>query len=253
MKIMVCIKHAMTVGEDIEFPPGGDDVDANLLEGALNEWDAAALEEAVLIRERQAAGAQVVAVTVGTPVSDPSLRECLARGADHAIRVEGLERRDPIAVAYALGEVARQIQPDVIFCGVQSSDWAQAVTGSAIAGFLDWPLVAVVRELRIDLATRCAVATRELEGGRLDVVEADVPAVFTIQTGINSPRYATLRAIKQAEKRELQVLGSGNPPAFGQFERRMFVPERGEGAKMLGSRAAEVATQVVEIIKGALK
>ena len=253
MKIMVCVKHAMTVGDDIEFSPDGGDVAAELLEGALNEWDSAALEEAVLIKERQVPDAEVIAVSVGGDGVEASLRECLARGADHAIRVDGLERQDPIALAGALADVARQLQPDLVFCGVQSSDWAQAATGSAIAGFLDWPLVAVVRELRYDPQARSARATRELEGGRLDVVETDMPAVLTIQTGINAPRYATLRAIKQAERRELQVLAAPASPPFGQCERRMYVPTKGAGAQMLGTDAAQVAAKVVEIIKGALK
>lgn len=253
MKILVCIKHAMTVGDDIDFAPDGSDVDARLLEGSLNEWDAAALEEAVLIKEKQVPEARVIAVTVGAEHVEASLRQCLARGADHAMRVDGLDRHDPIAVAGALSDVARQVQPDLIFCGVQSSDWAQAATGSAIAGFLDWPLVAVVRELRCDPQARSARATRELEGGRLDVVETDLPAVLTIQTGINAPRYATLRAIKQAEKRELQVLAASPAPAFGQCDRRMYVPAKGAGAQMLGTDPAQVAARVVEIIKGALK
>jgi electron transfer flavoprotein beta subunit len=253
MKIMVCIKHAMTVGDDIDFAPDGGDVDPALLEGSLNEWDAAALEEAVLIREKQAPEAQVIAVTVGAEPVEASLRQCLARGADHAMRVDGLNRQDPIAVASALGDVARQLQPDLIFCGVQSSDWAQAATGSAIAGFLDWPLVAVVRELRLDPQTRSARATRELEGGRLDVVESDLPAVLSIQTGINAPRYATLRAIKQAERRELQVIPAPPAPEFGHCDRRMYLPSKGAGAQMLGTDPAQVAAKVVEIIKGALK
>jgi electron transfer flavoprotein beta subunit len=93
---------------------------------------------------------------------------------------------------------------------------------------------------------------RELEGGLVDVVEVDTPAVLTIQTGINQPRYANLRAIKQAEQVEIAVRPAADGPA-GLHVRRMFVSSHGEGAEMLGTEPAEVARRIAEIVKEKLQ
>ena len=112
--------------------------------------------------------------------------------------------RDPFSVARALAEVVAAEIADLVLCGVQSSDAVQASTGMALAELLGLPRVAVVTRLDYDGAGT-AVVDRELEGGLVDRVEVDTPAVLTIQTGINEPRYANLRAIKQAEQVEIDV------------------------------------------------
>ena len=94
---------------------------------------------------------------------------------------------------------------------------------------------------------------RELEGGLVDVVEVDTPAVLTIQTGINEPRYATLRAIKQAEEKEIEVRQPGEVGAAAYRVRRMFVPPKGEGAEMLNGGAEQVAQRIKEIVQERLK
>jgi len=97
-----------------------------------------------------------------------------------------------------------------------------------------------------------ATVDRELEGGLVDVVEVDTPALLTIQTGINQPRYANLRAIKQAEQQEIAVVGADvGEPAYR--VRRMFSPLRGAGAELLEGNAAQVAQQIAELLKERLK
>jgi electron transfer flavoprotein beta subunit len=142
--------------------------------------------------------------------------------------------------------VVRAESPDLVLCGVQSSDAVQAATGAALAELLDLPRVAVVTKL--ELGDGSAIVHRELEGGLVDVVEVDTPAVLTIQTGINEPRYATLRAIKQAEQKEIEVREPGElgPPAAR--VRRMYVPPKGEGAEMLDGDAASIAARIKELI-----
>jgi electron transfer flavoprotein beta subunit len=94
---------------------------------------------------------------------------------------------------------------------------------------------------------------RELEGGLVDVIEVDTPALFTIQTGINEPRYATLRAIKQAEEKEIEVRQPDDlgEPAYS--VRKMFVPPKGEGAEMLNGSPAAVAERIKEIVQDRMK
>ena len=246
MKIVVCVKQVLQLGDEVEFTDDGLEVDPDYLDPALNEWDSFATEEALQLKERL--GGEVVIVTCGDRGAEAALRRCLAMGADRAIRVEGAGR-DPIAVARALADVVRGESPDLVLCGVQSSDSVQAATGTALAELVDLPRVAVVVKLDYDEGAGTAIVDRELEGGLLDRVEVDVPAVLTIQTGINQPRYANLRAIKQAEQVEVDVrqAAAGGEPAFR--VRRMFVPPKGEGAEMLGRDPAEVARRIAEIVK----
>jgi electron transfer flavoprotein beta subunit len=245
MKVVVCVKQVATLGDEVEFTDDERDVDPDFLDYALNEWDTYATEEALKLTE--ASGGEVVVVSVGPEDIEDCMRRCLAMGADRGIRVESEEKLDPIQVARALAEVVQAESPDLVFTGVQSADAVQAATGTALAELLDLPRVAVVT--KIELGEGKATVNRELEGGLVDVVEVDTPALLTIQTGINEPRYATLRAIKQAEEKEIEVRQPGDlgEPAYS--VRKMFVPPKGEGAEMLDGSAADVAQRIKEIVE----
>jgi electron transfer flavoprotein beta subunit len=193
----------------------------------------------------------VVVVSVGPEDVEEALRRCLAMGADRGIRVEAEERLDPIRVARALAEVVGAESADLVFTGVQSADSVQAATGTALAELLGLPRVAVVT--KIELADGKATVNRELEGGLVDVVEVDTPALLTIQTGINEPRYATLRAIKQAEEKEIEVRQPTDLGEPAYRVRRMLVPPKGEGAEMLNGSPAEVAQKIKEIVVERMK
>jgi electron transfer flavoprotein beta subunit len=211
----------------------------------LNEWDACATEEAIRIRERLGEG-EVVVVTVGDDGADAALRRCLAMGADRAIRVDA-EPLDPVSTARALAGVVAAESPDLVLTGVQSADSVQGSTGAALAELVGLPRVAVVTSLDWS-GSGPATVDRELEGGLVDVVEVDTPALLTVQTGINQPRYANLRAIKQAEQHEIAVVAAAAvEPAYR--VRRMFTPPRGSGAEMLDGGPAQVAQRIVELVK----
>jgi electron transfer flavoprotein beta subunit len=253
VKILVCVKQVAMLGDEIEFADDGRDVDPDFLDYALNEWDAAAVEEALRLREG-AAGGEVVAVTAGAGEEpENALRRALAMGADRAIRVDhatGLG--DPIAVARALAAVVAAEAPDLVLCGVQSADQVQGATGAALAAFADLPCVAVVKGVAYDHDGRRATVDRELEGGLIASTEVATPAVLTIQTGISTPRYATLRAIKQAEQQEIAVApaAAGEPAARLQS---LYEPDRGEGAEMLDGRAPQIAERIVAIVRERLR
>jgi electron transfer flavoprotein beta subunit len=244
MKAVVCVKQVRTLGDEVEFVDSGTDVDPDYFDLALNEWDSYATEEALLLRE--AHGGEVVVLTCGDEKSEAALRRCLAMGADRAIRVEAVEGHDPIRVARALADAVREEQPDLVLCGVQSSDAVQAATGTALAELLGVARVAVVT--KVELTAGGARVHRELEGGLVDVVDVDLPALLTIQTGTNEPRYVNLRAIKQADQVEIPVRQPGGGDAASRV-RRMFVPERGEGAEMLGTDPAEVARRIADLVR----
>ena len=250
VKIVVCVKHVAVLGDEIRFTPDERDVDEDYYDRALNEWDACAAEEALRIRERLGGEGEIVVVAVGGPSADVALQRCLAMGADRAVRI-ATERpiHDPIAIAHALSGTIAPEGPDLVLVGVQSSDSAQGSTGAALAQFLDVSRVAVVKEVGYDHAARRAVVHRELEGGLVDVVEVDAPAVLAIQTGINEPRYPAFRAIKDAERKEIPLVPAADEGVNGYHIRRMFVPPKSEGAEMLDGTPADVARRIAEIVK----
>jgi electron transfer flavoprotein beta subunit len=252
VKVVVCVKQIAVLGDEVEFTEDERDVDPDFLDYALNEWDSYATEEALQLVERAGEG-EVVVVSVGDEDSEDAMRRALAMGAGRGIRVWApeLAGADPIVVARALAEVVREESADLVLCGVQSSDSVQAATGVALAELLDLPRVAVVT--KISLGDGTATVHRELEGGLVDVVEVDTPCVLTIQTGINEPRYATLRAIKQAEQKDIEVREPGDLGEPASRVRRMFVPPKGEGAEMLDGSPSEVARRIKDLVEERLK
>jgi electron transfer flavoprotein beta subunit len=252
VKVVVCVKQVGSLGDEVEFTDDERDVDPDYLDYALNEWDSYATEEALRLRDAAGDG-EVVAVSVGDEDAEDAMRRALAMGADRGIRVwaDELAGADPVTVARALAEVLQAESPDLVLCGVQSSDAVQAATGTALAEVLDLPRVAVVTKLELGSGT--ATVHRELEGGLLDVVEVDLPAVLTIQTGINEPRYATLRAIKQAEEKEIEVREPGDVGTPAARVRRMFVPPKGEGAEILDGDPAAIAGRIKELVEERMK
>ena len=247
MKIIVCVKQAASLGDEVGFTGDGRAVDPDYLDFALNEWDAYATEEALRLREAQ--GGEVVVVTVGDEGSDPAVRRCLAMGADRGVRAwsDGLAGADPIAIAAVLAGVIRDEAPDLVLCGVQSNDEANGAVGSALAAFLDLPCETCVVGLDLD-GSGTARVRRELEGGLIEVREVPVPAVITVQTGINEPRYATFRAIKQADQKELTVREAPVLEAHARIV-RMAEPVREHHADMIGGKAPQVAERIAAILK----
>lgn len=257
MRILVPVKQVARLKEG-HLPDGAGRLDPEALEWSLNEWDGFALEAAQQLFEASGEGeGEVVVVSVGEVAAEEGLRTCLARGANRAIRVweEGLEGVDPLAVARVLAAVAHREQPELILCGAQSSDGASGATGAALAGLLGWARVAVVDGIELD--GEDLTVRRELEGGAIEVLRLSLPALLTIQTGIDQPRQANLRAIKLARSRPLEVLTLGElelssaevSAAAGSRRVRLIEPERSERAEMLEGSPAEIAKRILELTR----
>ena len=258
MKIAVTVKQVAALDDEFELLDDGSGVDPDFLELDLNEWDAFSLEAALQLREAAGDG-EVVVLTVGDDEADEALLGCLARGADRAVRVwdESLKDADPLAVARVLAAAVGREEADLVLCGVQSSDAVNGATGVALAGYLDLPHVAVIKQLDYDAAGSTATVRRELEGGLVEVLRVRTPALLTIQTGINEPRYANLRAIKQAREKPLEVsspeqLGvdaAALAAAAGSRRSTLRPPVRGEGAEMIDGSPSAVAERIVELVR----
>ncbi|MGE3229764.1 MAG: heterodisulfide reductase-related iron-sulfur binding cluster [Hyphomicrobium sp.] len=249
-RILVTIKHVAKLGDEYGFTDDGRDVRREFMEFGLNEWDDAALEEALRCVEKLGDG-EVVAVCVGDADADTSLLKALAKGAHRAVRIwdPSLSNADPITISRAIAGIAKAEDPDLIFTGVQSGDQAHGATGTALARILGLPHAAVVVGFEWDGSGPLQL-TRELEGGLRHSFDLKVPAVVAIQTGINTPRFATMKMVKQAKQKPLVVVdGAGVVDGSGGYlVRRMYVPERTK-AEMLTGSPAEVAKFIANIIR----
>ena len=206
MKVLVTVKEVAEVEDEFEID--GLEIDSRYLDYDLNEWDDYAVEEAVQISEAND-DVEVVTVTIGPERSEETIRMALAKGADRALRVwdddiEAAQFLDVNAKAELLSAVVEEENPDLVLTGVQSGDDAYGGTGVALAERVGYEWAAVVNALDLDEE---AHVHRELEGGIEELTDVELPAVLTIQTGINEPRYASLRGIRQAQRKELDVRG----------------------------------------------
>ena len=250
VRILVTVKHTAVLGDEHSFTADDRDVLPQDLEYTLNEWDDAALECALLEVEALGGG-EVIAVTVGPEDAEASLRKVLAKGANRAVRIwdDSLAGADPIIIARALAGIALAEKPDLILTGVQSSDHAHGATGTALARILDLPHATVVIGMQWDGEKKLSLV-RELDGGTRHQFELPSPAVLGIQTGMHTPRYATMRMIKQAKKKPLEVVdGSGVLDGTGGYAiHRMYVPEQTR-AEMLSGSPEEIATFIARVIR----
>jgi electron transfer flavoprotein beta subunit len=253
VKIAVAVKIAASLDDGATLHDGA--VDPADLEWDVNEWDLYAVETALQLKEAAGEG-EVVLVSVGGEQVSEGLLSCLAMGADRGIHVEVGDEAgalDSIAVARLLAAVIGPESPDIVLSGVQSSDFASAATGTALAALLGLARVAVVRAVRLD--DRALEVDRELEGGLVQRLRVELPAALTIQTGINEPRYATLRSIRRAagKRRDTitpEQLGFDEPAsvAAARIGPMAEPPVRGS-AEMLQGSASDVADAIASIVR----
>lgn len=257
MNIIVCIKRVPdTADADISIGKSGKDIDRSGLAFDLNEWDSYAIEEAILLKEKL--GGTVIVLSLGGEDSNESLRKCLAMGADDAIRLTdpAFAGSDGFATAKVLAEAVRKIPYDLILTGTQAEDDGYGQVGVVMAELLGIPHASLVN--RLEVQEKKIKANRELEGGLEEVVEVDLPALLTIQTGINEPRYVSIMGIRKVAKKEIKTLGAsdlnlkpeevGAPGSDTQLE-KVFLPPVVEGAQLWEGKPEEIARKVFDILK----
>ncbi|ADJ16840.1 electron transfer flavoprotein subunit beta/FixA family protein [Halalkalicoccus jeotgali] len=251
MKILTTVAEVATVEEDFEID--GTAIDERYLEYDLNEWDDYAIEEAVRLTEEGLAD-EVVTVTIGPERVEETIRMALAKGADRAIRVwdSSLEELlDVAAKTEILRAVVAEEKPDLILTGVQTGDAMFGATGVSLAAAVDYSWAAVVNDLEFDGETTSV--HRELEGGVEELTDVETPAVLTIQTGINEPRYASLRGIRQAQSKEIAVEDLADLALDGLDSKlrltEMYEPEVESDATVFEGSAEDTAVQLAGVLR----
>ena len=257
MDVIVCVKHVPETAEaELKIDASGKAVEKTGLVYDINEWDDYALEEAVRIREKQ--GGSVTAITIGPDDSDSTLRKCLARGADKAIRLADpkFEGSDGYAIAKILHSVIKTMQYDLVLTGMQAGDDGSAMVGPILAQLLGIPHATMVKKL--ELGTGTAKANRELEGGLEEQVEVKLPALFSVQTGINEPRYVSIMGIRKAMQKEIKImsladtgLSENDVGLAGSWLKieKLYVPPVEKQAEFLKGTPDEMAAKIAGILK----
>jgi electron transfer flavoprotein beta subunit len=245
MKIAVCIKQVPTR----EWQPRLNDDKTWIREQdvayEMNEPDAYALEESLRLREKH--GGEVVVCSAGPTRVQQVIREALARGADRAIHVEdaALGSADAFAAAAALAPAMAEEQFDLILTGLQSDDQGHAQFGPVLATRLGVPHSTIIMEVQVDSAAKTLRVKRELEGGWFQYVGMPLPALLTIQSGINQLRYATLKGIMAAKKKEIKKVAASAPVASRQRVLGLYAPQKAKQTVMIGGSPAEAAKELI--------
>jgi electron transfer flavoprotein beta subunit len=254
MKILVCMKQVPQKDAPLKLNEGGTWIREDV-SYEVNEPDAYALEEA--LRQKEKNGGEVVVITAGPARAQQVLREALAKGADRAIHLEddqfvGL---DAFNIARAFAAAIKDEQFDLVFTGLQSDDYGYAQTGVILAELLGWPHATII--MHIEKQDSGIKVKRELEAGYFQFVEMPLPAVLTIQSGINKLRYATLIGIKQAKNKPLRKVAwaevasavSGNLLKI----EKLYVPQKSKQTEMLEGTPSEVAKKLVDKLRNEVR
>jgi electron transfer flavoprotein beta subunit len=247
VKIVVCIKQVVTREWQVRVNDAKTWVRDQDASWELNEPDAYALEEALRLKEKH--GGEVVVVSAGPARVVQVIREALARGADRAIHVHAdqLATADASSVAGALAHALAEEKADLILTGLQSDDQGFAQVGVVLAERLGVSHTTIVMEVQVQ-GSELRVK-RELEGGWFQWIAMPLPAVLTIQSGINQLRYATLKGIMAAKKKEIRVVADAPIAASTQRITSIYVPEKAKRTHLIGGTAAEAAKELVLVLR----
>jgi len=213
----------------------------------MNEPDAYALEESLRLREKH--GGEVVVCCAGPARVQQVIREALARGADRAIHVQDdrLAAADAFMTADALAAAMGDEKFDLVLTGLQSDDLGQAQTGVILAERLGSPHSTIIMEVQAE--GDALRVKRELEGGWFQWITMPLPALLTIQSGINQLRYATLKGIMAAKKKEIRVAPSPTAAAKKQTIAALYAPEKSKKTQMIAGSPAEAAKELVRRLR----
>jgi electron transfer flavoprotein beta subunit len=250
MKIIVCIKEVPVRDSQLRVDSGGSWIEDGDLSYEINEPDAYALEEALRLKEKH--GGEVIAVCVGAARASQTIREALAKGADRALHIEeeSLAGWDTLGLARLLAKAIAPEKPDLVLTGLQSDDLGYGQTGVVLAEVLGIPHATII--MAVEVLNGSVKVKRELESGWFQNIQMPLPALLTIQSGINKLRYATLMGIKKAKTKEIKKLATGAlgvAPSPTSTIQRIYFPQKAKQTQLLEGSPREAAAKLVEKLK----
>ena len=248
LKIIVCIKQVPA--KDAPLTIAGNWIKEADIGFEMNEPDSYALEEALRLKEKH--GGEVIALSMGPERVKQTIKEALAKGADRGMHVfdDNFAQLDPLATAKALAAAIEKEKTDLVLTGLQSDDHGFGQTGVLLAALLNLPHATII--MQIDVADGKMKLKRELEAGWFQWIECPLPAVLSIQSGINKVRYATLKGIMGAKKKKIAVItreSIGPASAPTQKIEKIYVPVKTKKTEYLTGTPNEIATKLVEKLK----
>jgi electron transfer flavoprotein beta subunit len=250
MKIIVAIKQVPVRDSQLRVDANGRWIQEADLSFEINEPDAYALEEALQLKEKH--GGEVIALCAGPARAAQTIREALAKGADRAIHIEeeNLNTLDTLGVAKLLAGAVKTENPDLILTGLQSDDLGYGQTGVVLAELLG--IVSSTIIMQVEVQGPSIRVKRELEDGWFQHITMPLPAVLTIQSGINKLRYATLMGIKKAKSKEIKrvtlaELGAA-ATATATIE-KIYIPHKSKQTQIFEGDAKTAAAKLVEKLK----
>ena len=248
MNIIVCIKQVPA--KDAPLSIAGNWIRESDIGFEMNEPDSYALEEALRLKEKH--GGEVIALSMGPERVKQTIKEALAKGADRGIHIadNNFAQLDPLGSAKSLAAAIQQQKHDLVLTGLQSDDHGFGQTGVLLAGMLDVPHATII--MAIEVEGQKMKLKRELEAGWFQHIECPLPAVLTIQSGINKVRYATLKGIMAAKKKEIatiarESLGVSIEPT--QRVEKIYIPTKTKKTEFLTGTPKEMAAKLVEKLK----
>ena len=258
MKSLVLVKYVPDNNSVFRINSSETWVDEANLSFAVNEYDRYALEELLKLKDAGTVE-EVCALTVGPAEASSALRTCLATGADRAIHVrdDALNGTDPLSLAKVICKAIQDEDVSLVVAGLQADDDNYTQVGGLVAGLLDWPCATAAMHLGIEGDSTLRVS-RELENNELQVVDLSLPAVVTVQTGINTPRYASLKGIMAAKKKPVSTIGLSEldldaSQVGGDAARLRTVslapPPKGKGAELVTGSPDDIANELVTKIR----
>ena len=253
MKIVVCLKQVPARDSLLRLNPAGTWIEERDISFEINEPDIYALEEALRLKEKH--GGEVVICTLGPARAAQAIKEALAKGADRALHLDAPEfaSLDAYGMARAMSRAIEREKPDLIVTGLQSDDFGFAQTGVILAEMLGLPHSTIIMEIQAE--GQALKVKRELEAGYFQWIEMPLPALLTIQSGINKPRYATLKGIMGAKAKPIQKL---TPADLGltseelsprQKISKVYVPVKRAHTEFFEGSPKEIAAKLVDKLK----
>jgi len=244
MKIAVLIKQVPGAESPLQISSDQKWVDESAVAYVMNESDNYALEEALQIKEANGEG-EVVVVSLGPDRVQKTIREALAKGADRAIHIkmDTVEVIDPLVTAGHFNNPLKEENFDLIFTGLQSDDLGMGQTGVILGEMLGMATASLVMATEVSAGN--IKVKRELEAGWFQWVSLSLPASITIQSGLNTPRYPSLKGIMGAKKKEIKVI-EGEGADTGQSMVKMYLPQSEKQTIMIEGSADQVVEKLMD-------